>query len=124
LKIKLKITAINFDKEKLLKIAKNKLSEKINFYQEFVNPLQNFIFSVEKYNSLTKEAVIKVHLEGIATLNSKSEILNKNKLINLKKKELEEYFNQFEIQKTEIKFSPFWTTKTPKIKNHIKLIIK
>ncbi|MFH1838490.1 MAG: hypothetical protein ABH808_03290 [Candidatus Kuenenbacteria bacterium] len=122
--IKLKITAINFDKEKLLKIAKAKLIEKISSYQKLVNPLQNFIYSIEQFNSKTKEVIIKVHLEGMAILNPKSEILNKNKLIGLNKKELEEYLNQFnEIQKTEIKFSPFWTKKTPTIKDHIEIIV-
>ncbi len=123
--IKLKITSINFDKEELLKIAKTKLSEKISLNQEFINPLQNFTYSIKKYNSEIKETIIKVHLEGVSTLSAKSEILNKNKLIGLKKKEVEEYFSQFnEIQKIEIKFSPFWTTKTPAIKNHIEIIIK
>ncbi|MBI4653268.1 hypothetical protein HY750_03385 [Candidatus Kuenenbacteria bacterium] len=122
--IKLKITGINFDKEKLLAIAKSKLLEKISSNQELISPLQNFTYSIEKYNSQTKEAIIKVHLEGMATLNSKTEILNKNKLVGLKKKELEEYFSQFnEIQKAEIKFSPFWTTRTPKIKDHVEIII-
>ncbi|MEK7166867.1 MAG: hypothetical protein AAB732_00405 [Patescibacteria group bacterium] len=123
--IKLKITSINFDKEKLLKIAKVKLLEKISPNQEFINPLQNFTYSIEQYNSKTKEAIIKVHLEGMSTLNAKSKILNKNKLIGLKKRELEEYFKQFdEIQKIEIKFSPSWITKTPTIKDHIEIKIK
>jgi hypothetical protein len=122
--IKLKIIAISFDKEKLLAIAKSKLLEKISPFQELINPLQNFIFSIEKYNSKTKEATIKVHLGGELTLNPKAEILNKTKLVGLKKRELEEYFNQFkEIQKTEIKFSPFWIKKTPKIKDHIEIIV-
>ncbi len=123
--IKLKITAIIFDKEKLLAKAKTKLLEKIYTYQKLVNPLQNFTYSVEQYNSKTKEALIKVHLEGISTLNSESEILNKNKLIGLKKIEIEEYFSQFQgIKKTEIKFSPFWVKRIPKIKNHIEIIIQ
>mgnify|MGYP001596015954 FL=1 len=125
LKIKCKITAINFDKEKLFQIAKNKLSLKISSSQKLINPLQNFIYSIEQYNSKIKEATIKIHIEGMSVLDSEAEILNKNKLIDLTKKELEEYLSQFnEIQKTEIKFSPFWTIKTPKIKNHIEIIIQ
>lgn len=122
--IKLKITSIKFDEKKLLEMAKAKLLEKISSYQELTNPLQNFTYLIEKYDSKTKSAIIKVHLEGMPTLNSKSEILNKNKLIGLKKKELKEYFSQFnEIQKAEIKFSPFWIKKIPKIKEHVEIII-
>lgn len=123
--IKCKIISINFDEEKLLKIAKAKLLEKISSSQELINPLRNFIFSVEQYDSKTKSVAIKVHLEGTSTLNPKSEILNKNKLIGLKKKELKEYLSQFnEIQKVEIKFSPFWTKRIPKIKDHIGIIVQ
>ena len=124
--VKAKITIIAFDKNDLLALAEAELidmlpDDKILFR---INK-ESLTYSLESYDVDNKTASAKVHLEGTMVLNSSSPILDKEKLKGLDEQEVKLYLNSFQaIKDVEVKFSPFWVSSVPKLKDHIEIEVK
>ncbi len=125
IEMSLKIIAVTVDQEAMISLAEKKLKDSMSADKDLggIDP-RSLHYSVERYDLKNQAAEIKVYLEGGAALREDSLILNKDKIVGLSKKEAEDYFKSFSvIESVEIKFSPFWVQKIPKLRDHIKINI-
>lgn len=124
--LKFRAIGIAFYRRDLESLAFAKLQDQVPGDKELINvDFNNLSFIIEKYDLKEKEANISVHLNGETILKPESKILNKKNLIGLSKDEAVKYLLSFpEIQNVEVKLSPFWVRKIPKLKENIKIIIK
>lgn len=124
--LKMKVIGIAFYKRDLESLAWQELSAKIPADKELKSvDYEGMTFLVEKYDVLSGEANILVHLTGEMALKVDSSIFNKDKFIGLSKEKIIQYLSIYpEIERITIKFSPFWVKKVPQIKNNISIIVK
>jgi len=124
--IKLRVIVVNLDETQLLNIAKNYLTEELPSDEKlFKSSNQALSYSVEEYNLEGQTASIKVKFTAATILQSSNPIFDKENLTNKNSQEINTYFSSFEeILSVNVKFSPFWITTTPKLKDHIELRIE
>ncbi|MCB9802817.1 hypothetical protein H6761_02240 [Candidatus Nomurabacteria bacterium] len=117
---KIKVSALVFDEETLLEIAKNKFIENLSSTSKLVEFLpETFSYQIIEIYPEKEQAVIETKLS--AKVSSKQHLLeiNKEELIGKTADEINQYLNQFTIDQAEIEFFPFWVNKVPKFQDHI-----
>ncbi len=117
-----KITAhgLIFDQENFINKAKEKLSKELEGGQVLVNfDEEKITYNVLEINLEKDEAILEVKTS--VTVSSSENIwdIDKGKLIGLNEQDLRVYFKQFNPEKIDIEFSPFWVKTTPLLKDHI-----
>lgn len=124
--IKLKTIVVAFNEGEILSLAREKLKAGLGGDKQLVTvDSKNLSYTLEKYNSVLKTAQIKVHAEGGSVLSQASQLLNKDGLLGKTAEEVKSYLSQYpEIQSVEVKFSPSWLKKTPRIKDKIKIEVR
>ncbi len=124
--LKFRAVGVAFYRRDLESLAFTKLQSQVSEGKELVSvDFNNLSFVIERYDLKGKEANINVQLNGETVLKAESKILDKNNLIGKSKEEAMKYLLAFpEIQNVEIRLSPFWVRKIPKLKEHIEIIIK
>jgi hypothetical protein len=117
-----KITAhgLVFDQESLLKIAKEKFAKELEGEQTLVDFDENQIdYKILEINLEKNEAILEVKtLATISSGESKWDI-DKGNLVGMDEQALRDYFQQFNPEKIDIEFSPFWVKTSPLLKDHI-----
>jgi len=125
LQMKMKVTVVMFDKDKLYPLAGEKIMTELpdGFKLENIN-LEQFIYSIENYNDETETVGVNVHAEGTARLDTEGEVVSKQKLMGLTEKGAELYLDCLpEIESADVELSPFWVRKIPSFEDHIEIII-
>ncbi|MDD5043500.1 MAG: hypothetical protein PHD51_02395 [Patescibacteria group bacterium] len=124
--IKLKLVAVDVDEDKLLSLAETKMKNSLSSDRRLVEINKDSArYSLGKYDLENGTATLNVYLEGETVLRETSLIFNKDNLTGRSRAEAEAYLKGFDsIDKVEVHFSPFWVTKVPKLKDHIKMEIK
>jgi hypothetical protein len=117
---KINVAAILADKNKILTFAKTEFAK---------GDSNNSALSIDpsslKYELLSldlekKEALAKISLTGLETLDPSKNIFDKNLLVGFTAEDLKLYFSQFNsIKEARVEFSPFWVKKVPLLKDHI-----
>lgn len=80
---------------------------------------------IEAFDILEKVANLKIDLEGKVALNNTSYVFDKQKLAGLNEQEVKEYLKKAAgIEDVEIKFFPSWMDKVPRLRDHIKIVVK
>jgi len=120
--IKLKITAISLERDKLLKIAQDKLKENLKEEESLASFDENSLSClIDKIDVNKKEGTVTVALRGQAKINEKSKIFDKEKIKNLTPEEVKEYFKAFdEIEEVKVNFFPPLLKKMPNSAEKIK----
>jgi hypothetical protein len=124
--IKAKVTVIAFSGEKSAKLAENKLSESVPDNKELVgfNP-DEIVYTLDSYSVSQGQATITSSFEGKMTLKSEAQIIDRQKIVNLKREQLEDYLSSFkEIAGYEIKFFPSFVNKVPNLVDRISVEVK
>ncbi|MFA5022123.1 MAG: hypothetical protein WC508_03525 [Patescibacteria group bacterium] len=123
--MKIQATVIIFDESQLVTLAQNKLKNNLPNGNQLVNlEPKNFSYSVQSYNIDSKQATIKANLAGSSVISSNSDFIDKTKLLGLTEDEVKAYFSQFPgVKSVEVKFSPAWVKKTPRLANKIEIKI-
>lgn len=81
--------------------------------------------SIEKYDLQDKSANFKVSLTGNTVINAASPIFDREKLAGMNPDEVKNYLEKYAgIKNVEIKFFPFWLNRVPKLRDHIKVIVR
>ncbi len=122
----LRIVAVTVDQPALMLLAEEKLKKSAPADKELggIDP-RSFNYQVVRYDLASRAAEVKVYLEGNIALRPDSLILDKEKIAGLTGEEAKAYFAGWpEIKAVEIKFSPFWVKKIPKLEDHIKINIQ
>ncbi len=116
------VNAVFVNKNDILETAKNIINHDRNIKSSISIDPSSLTYKLKKIDLENKTAIITVTLSGLATLNPQTDIFDKNLLVGFTKKDLELYFSQFDsISNIDVKFSPFWVTKVPILKDHINI---
>lgn len=123
--VKVSVTAVVFDEEKLLSLALAKLKDKISNDKEFINyDPESFKYNMDSLDLKNNTAILNVNLEGETVAKLSSQVFDKEKLIGRDEYEVKKYFEGFEdIAFVEVKFSPFWVRSVPSLKEHIEIMV-
>ncbi|MFA6533842.1 MAG: hypothetical protein WCT37_01575 [Patescibacteria group bacterium] len=124
-KIKAIISGVLFDKASLISLAENRLRSNLSADQELATvDYENLTYTVDNLDLVKKTADLKVHLEGNAVLQLNSEVLSRDLLKGLSKKEAQDYLiSQPGIAAVKIDFFPFWIRKIPRLVDHIEVVM-
>lgn len=123
--MKLQAIVVNLDETQLLNIAQNHLTEELPSDEKlYKSSHQTISYSVEEYNLKDQTANIKVTFVAGSIPRTSNPMFDKENLINKNSQAINAYFSNFEeILSVNIRFSPFWLTTTPKLKDHIEVRI-
>lgn len=67
-------------------------------------------------------AVITVRADAKAVVKNQSPIFDTSRLTNYGRSDIAAYFKQFpEVEKVDVRFSPFWVIRTPTLPDHIEI---
>lgn len=126
LSMKINAYAIIFDEDKLLSIALQKLKDELAIDQQIKNyDKKDLAYNVDTFNFDNQTATLKVKFSATAIPKLSSSIFNRDNIVNKDNQEIQAYFSSFDaIKNVEIKFSPFWVTRAPNLKDHIEIKIK
>ncbi|MFA6604703.1 MAG: hypothetical protein WCS88_01785 [Patescibacteria group bacterium] len=117
---KITVHALIFDQESLLKVAQEKLAKELESGQVLVNFENNQIsYNILEINLEKNEAIIEVKTNTTISSSENNWDIDKSELVGLNEQGLRDYFQKFNPEKIEIKFSPFWVKTTPRLKDHI-----
>lgn len=122
-KIKAKFTIVLFNEDELFETAKINLVNTLQKDRKLVSAeKENLVYSVEKYNIETDTANLRVMLAGKSIIGEDNEILDKDLITGLEKTSTMEYFKAFkEIKDVEIKLTPSWWDRMPRMENAIEI---
>lgn len=125
-KMNVKFTAVIFNEDELFELAKNKLAQiSGKGYQLSGLSRDKLMYSVEKYDLAGGTANIRTMLAGKAVINGENEILDKENMVNLAKNDVIARLKLFkEVKDVEIKVSPSWCERLPRMKNSIEIIVE
>lgn len=118
--------AVIFDEDKLLSIALQKLKDELAVDQQIKNyDKKDLTYDVDTFNFDNQTTTLKVKFSAAAIPKLSSSIFNRDNIVNKDSQEIQTYFSSFDaIKNVEIKFSPFWVTRAPSLKDHIEIKIK
>jgi len=120
------VTIVAFSKEEVSEVAQKKLLESISENRELVefNP-EEIVYTLGDYDTKQSWAKVETSFTGKMTLKSDAEIIDRKKLVNLTKDQLEDYLKSFkEISGYRINFSPSFVEKAPSLVDRINIEIK
>lgn len=123
--MKLRVVAVFYQQEDLLKIAQGKLYEQVPKGMELIGSADTVGVTVDKYDLDTQIANVSVTLGGTATLAPTSTLFDKQQFLGKSANQVKASLESSEAVKSgEIKFSPFWLRRMPTLKDHIKIVIE
>ena len=115
-----------FDEKELLDRAVEQINsslpkdEKISSYND-----ADLMFTIMEYDLDASTASLQVTLPAKSTPLASNPIFSKDNLTGKGKEDIQSYLTKYdEISSAEIKFSPFWVTKAPNLKDHIEIRIQ
>lgn len=117
---KISVHGLVFDKEALFDKAQEKFSKELESDQTLVNfEQETMTYDILEINTDKQEAIIEVRTNVVISSSENIWDIDKSELIGLDEQGLRNYFSQFDIEKVDIAFSPFWVKKVPRLKDHI-----
>ena len=123
--MKLRVTAILFNEESLLALAKIKMQDKIGKDKQ-LNTIddESLGYSLKKYDVDLGMAILNVSLHGEGYITS-ADLLGKFKLNSLEPESIQAYLDAHpEIANIEISEAPIWMRKLPILKDRIKIQVQ
>jgi len=123
--LELKVVGIAYDSA-LQDQAAQTLSNMINNDRDLLSSNISEIKPViDKYDLLEKSATLKITLSGNTILKSNSSVFDREKLAGLKDEDAKQYLAKYAgVKSVEIKYFPFWLDRVPKLRDHIKVVVK
>lgn len=120
------IVIISFSKEKVIEMAKARLSLIVSDDKQLSNFNTNQItYTLETFDNVTKTAEIKADFTGFMSLKSDSSLINQNKLVGLNEKQISEYLDNFqEIKDYKLEFWPSFIKTAPNLPDRISIKIQ
>lgn len=117
-----KITArgLVFDEADLVNATQNKYLKTLDSDQKLVEfDSQNLTYDIVEINPENSQAILSINV--LATIASAGQAfdIDKDQLVGKTAQQVREYLESLNISDAEIKLSPFWVKKVPKIKDHI-----
>ena len=124
-KIKANVVVVAFDGSKALELARQKLDNSVSANEEILSFDEKIDYALTNFDVVQGSASINATFEGKVTLKENSEIIDKKKIVGLKKDQLEVYLGSLPgIAGYEVKFYPSFIKKVPKLVDRIEILIK
>lgn len=81
--------------------------------------------SIESYNLMDKSAILKASVEGKTIVTADSSLFDRTKLAGMNSDEVKSYLQEHVgVKNVSVKFFPFWQDRVPKLRDHIKIVVK
>lgn len=124
--IKAKVTIVAFSGDQASKLARNKLLESIPDNKELVGFIADeVVYTLDNCDVATGQSTVSASFEGKMTLKDDAQIVDRQKIVNLKRDQLEDYLSSFkEVAGYEIKFTPSFINKVPNLVDRINVEVK
>ena len=124
-KLELKVVGIAYDSA-LQDQAAQTLSNMINTGRELLSSnIAGLKPVIDKYDLLEKTATLKITLSGNTILTSNSSVFDREKLAGMKDSDAKQYLAKYAgVKSVDIKYFPFWLDRIPKLRDHIKVVVK
>jgi hypothetical protein len=117
-----KVTAhgLIFDEEALMEIAKEKFAKELESGQVLLDfDASQITYEILEINLEKNEAIFEVKTSVTISSGENKWDIDKANLVGLDEQGLRDYFAEFNPEKIDIKFSPFWVKTSPRLKDHI-----
>ena len=123
--LKLTVTGVYYDKEKLQNLGSAALRANVPSDMELVsNNIETAEVTVQNASAATGTATLDAVFNGQANITYASPVLDKSRIVGLDANTIKAYFkSQDSISDATVKFSPFWVNQAPAA-NHITIDIK
>lgn len=124
-KIKANVVVVAFEGSKAVELARQKLSNSVSANEEILSFDEEIAYTLTSFDVIQGSASINATFEGKVTLKENSEIIDKKKIVGLKKDQLEVYLGSLPgIAGYEVKFYPSFIKKVPKLVDRIDIQIR
>lgn len=109
-----------FDEADLVSAAQNKYLKTLDSDQKLIEfDAQNLTYDIVEINSEDNQAILSINILATVASAGQAFDIDKDQLTGKTAQQVREYLEGLNIQEAEIKLSPFWVKKVPKIKDHI-----
>jgi len=124
--MKTKVTVVAFKDDKMLELAKQKLTASLPDDKELIEfNKKDLNYSLNNYNLNQGTASVDVSFSGKMALKDKAQVIDRKKIVGLNDEQLKQYLNNLpEIAGYEIKFFPSFIKKVPSLVDRIDIEIK
>lgn len=124
-KAKKKVIIATFSKDKVIELAKARLSLVISDDKQLSNfNTSQITYSLENYDQLNKTAEIKAYFTGLMSLKSDSSLIDRKKLVGLNEKQISQYLDTFpEVKEYKLEFWPSFIKTAPNLPDRINIKI-
>ncbi len=121
----IRAVGIIFDEAELLGIAKDLLEKDISADEKISSYDQSgLMYTLETYDLEQQTAELEVDFTAAVAPRLSNAIFERDNVTAKDEQQIKSYFSKFDsIGEVEVKFSPFWVTKAPKLKDHIEIKI-
>lgn len=124
--VKAEAYGLDFDEEFVKEMAKTRFAADVPDERTVLGlNEESFTYTIQEINPDLGEARIMTMIEGFTTLNTNKDIIDPKELAGLSAKEIQTKLLQNEaIDGVEVRFSPFWVTRAPRIAEKITVTIQ
>lgn len=118
-----KFIAVIFDVNTLRSMAQNDLVTNLPVDEQLdTDSSPTLAYSVESYDLKTESANLSVKYTADVIPRLSHPMFNRDKITGKDSQEIKSYFSHFDqVKDVQIKYSPFWVTKAPQLKDHIEI---
>lgn len=124
--VKLKVTAVFYDKVAIESLAQETLRNLAGAERELVelDPAR-IVITIDRYDLSTTSARLSVNATGLLVLRPGTTLFDKDHLVGLDRQAATAYFKAFSaVDSVVIQFRPPWLKKIPSFKDHIEIKIE
>ncbi|MDD5291112.1 MAG: hypothetical protein PHZ04_03275 [Patescibacteria group bacterium] len=124
--MKAMVTIVAFSGDEAGKMAKGKLEEVVPDNKELIEfKPEEINYTLNNFDLETGRATVNATFEGKMSLKGGADIIDRQKIVNLTRAQLEDYLSGFkEIAGYEINFFPSFIDKVPNLADRIKIEMK
>lgn len=124
--VEMKIIHVFIEKNDIFGLIDERLRDSLQPGEEMVRlDFDKTQYAIEKYDLENNTAHVKVNALGYVKIGKDHPILNKEKIVNVNKKQLEIYLKSFdEVKDVDVEFTPFWVNKVPSMLDKIDIKIR
>lgn len=124
--IEAKVNVVAFKNNKMADLASKKMTTSIPNNRKLARfNKEKMSYSIEEFDARAGVATISSSLEGEVIIREDSNIINKDKVVNLNKEQLRSYLRDMKgIKDHKLEFSPSFLQRVPNLKDRIEINIK
>ncbi|MFH1207916.1 MAG: hypothetical protein V1668_04985 [Patescibacteria group bacterium] len=121
--LRVKFIVVLFDVSALTSLADNGMADNLPIDEQIdTDSTPALAYSVESYDLKTESAMLAVSYTADIVPRLSNPMFNRDQVVGHDAQEIKSYFSHFDqVKDVQIKFSPFWVTKAPQLKDHIEI---